>query len=226
MSNSIEKDCGGVYAIISPSGSMYVGSARNFNHRWYRHKRDLENKSHHNIHLQRVSDKYGQSNLIYKILLVCSASHLIFYEQRAIDTLSPELNICKVAGNTFGVKPSEETLRKMSAVKIGKKFSPERAYKNGSGFRGKSQSIEHVNKRISSMKKTKSERFCGGYKHSIETKEKQRKAFAKTMESRRGFAIDELLIIKIRSGVIKQKESGISSTHFYRIKRGDCYGIS
>lgn len=104
----------GIYAITAPSGEQYVGSAVEFKSRWCRHLTQLRAGNHHNGPLQRAFLKYGEDRLTFSILIVCDKRHLLDYEQRAIDTLCPSYNICRVAGSHQGVKRSAETLARMS----------------------------------------------------------------------------------------------------------------
>jgi group I intron endonuclease len=103
----------GIYTITSPSGKMYVGSAKDFDYRWSKHSYDLRKGVHHCKLLQSASNKYGFSNLVFKRLLVCELKDLLFYEQRAIDILKPEYNIAKIAGSNLGIKHSPETIQRM-----------------------------------------------------------------------------------------------------------------
>lgn len=106
--------CAGVYAITTPSGAAYVGSAVNFDRRWKQHLLHLRSGKHHNYPLQRAYLKYGEEALSFSKLLICGEDNLLMYEQIAIDAINPEYNICKVAGSKLGSKLSAETRLKMS----------------------------------------------------------------------------------------------------------------
>ena len=106
ITNTIDKKC-------------YIGSSVNINRRWINHKSALNNNKHKNQHLQRAWNKYGSEVFKYSVLLYCSKHDLLFYEQRAIDSLKPEYNTCMIAGNTLGYKHNDETRAKIStAAKI------------------------------------------------------------------------------------------------------------
>ncbi|MDE3023509.1 MAG: GIY-YIG nuclease family protein [Pseudomonadota bacterium] len=131
----------GIYKIIFPSGNFYIGSAVHFKRRWNHHLCNLKLGRHHNKPLQNAFNKYGEIGLKFEILLVCEKKDLIFYEQRAIDILKPEYNVCKTAGvgnfgnigsasmreklrlANLGKKASVEAKAKMRAAKLGKKIS-------------------------------------------------------------------------------------------------------
>lgn len=63
-SNSI-----GVYRIIAPSGSCYVGMTRDsFEGRWAGHRKELRAQKHRCAGLQRAFNKYGESELRFEVL--------------------------------------------------------------------------------------------------------------------------------------------------------------
>lgn len=97
--------------------------------RWQQHVTQMRAGKHANPPLQRAFAKYGEPALQFDILLFCAPKDLLFYEQRAIDVLNPEYNVCRVAGNSLGVKRSQEARKKMSAAGTGRKRSPETAEK-------------------------------------------------------------------------------------------------
>lgn len=115
----------GVYKIENlVNGHKYVGSAGNIKKRWRAHVNDLRLGKHHSLYLQRAFDKYGEGNFTFSIIIECqSKDELIENEQKIIDLLSPEYNICKVAGSPLGIKHTEETRKKISASLVGNKNS-------------------------------------------------------------------------------------------------------
>lgn len=105
----------GVYRISFGNGcnKSYIGSTtESFDIRLKRHLYDLKRDKHCNIMLGKAYKKYG--NPLFSIIEICDKNKCLEREQYWIDSLQPEYNICKVAGNTLGVKPSKETLEKMS----------------------------------------------------------------------------------------------------------------
>lgn len=119
----------GVYKITNlVTKDCYIGSAKSFSKRWLQHKNQLKNGTHHNRYLLRAFNKVGFNNIKFEILFLCSNENLIFYEQRAIDYISPKYNLCKVAGSSYGLKRSVETLKRMSIAAsrslTGKKRAP------------------------------------------------------------------------------------------------------
>ena len=117
----------GIYTITSPSGNFYVGSSIVFGLRWADHLKQLRRGDHHNPQLQRAFNKYGESGLVFKKLLICKPEDLLFYEQRAIDILKPRYNANPIAtsnlGRKFGPRSTEAKLKTSIALK-GRKRNP------------------------------------------------------------------------------------------------------
>ena len=102
----------GVYVITAPSGKRYIGSATSLKTRKAVHWHQLQRGVHHNAHLQRSWRRYGGVGFDFRVLLVCEKEHLLMYEQRLIDGLHPEFNICRTAGSCLGVRHTPETKAK------------------------------------------------------------------------------------------------------------------
>lgn len=106
----------GIYQIRSlVNNKIYIGSSKNINKRLGEHLWRLNNNQHDNKHLQRHFQKYGKCNCIeFSIIEYCSIKDLSTKEQRWINLLSPEFNICKIVYSSRGVKRSEKTKQKLS----------------------------------------------------------------------------------------------------------------
>lgn len=89
----------GIYLITcTKNRRRYVGSARNIEIRWGKHRSDLTLKKHHNIHMQRSWDKYGATAFEWAIIEIVDDANLILSrEQFWMDTLHPEFNISPFA---------------------------------------------------------------------------------------------------------------------------------
>jgi len=113
----------GIYQIqsISNPQRIYIGSAINITQRWKQHISYLKKGIHHTIKLQRHFNKYGAEDLVFNILESCLPMGLLAREQEYLDKLKPYFNTCKIAGNTLGVKASEETRKKLSTKLMGNK---------------------------------------------------------------------------------------------------------
>uniref|UniRef100_A0AAU7J8D3 GIY-YIG nuclease n=1 Tax=Xanthomonas phage MK21 TaxID=3148942 RepID=A0AAU7J8D3_9CAUD len=117
----------GIYAITSPSGKRYVGSAVNIRRRWREHKRELARGNHHCKALQHAHNKYN-GEFVWSVLLLCHKEELTREEQAQFDMagVGTLYNSAPRAGSTLGVVPGTATRQKMSLAKIGKKYAPGR----------------------------------------------------------------------------------------------------
>ena len=105
----------GIYSITNTvTGHQYIGSAINLSKRKREHMAALRRGDHGNVPLRRAWWKHGEDCFRFSALLLCNASNLLFYEQRAIDVFQPIYNICKVAGSRLGARYSEEAKRRLS----------------------------------------------------------------------------------------------------------------
>lgn len=114
----------GVYSITTPSGRVYVGSATCFRRRWAQHRHKLRRGEHTNPILQAAWNKYGDG-LEFKVLVICSRTDAVMYEQIAINAMIPEMNVLRVAGSRLGAVVSDESRARMSTSKTGFKHTPE-----------------------------------------------------------------------------------------------------
>lgn len=109
-----------IQSLIYPD-RIYIGSAYNIRIRWIRHLWYLRKNKHHSSKLQRHYNKYGESDLVFSVITECPKVHLLSIEQFYIDSFCPFFNECKIAGNTLGIKFSEEAKRKLSLKSKGNK---------------------------------------------------------------------------------------------------------
>lgn len=84
----------------------YIGSAKDFNKRLARHIKDLDDKTHHNIILQRSYDKHGKDCVNFEILerLPYDKDMIIEREQYYIDDYKKlyDNRCCNLSSSTFG----------------------------------------------------------------------------------------------------------------------------
>ena len=106
-----------IQSIVKPE-RFYIGSALNIKNRWSSHL-DYLRKEKHNRILQNHYNKYGVDDLEFIILEPCLPEFLLIREQYYIDFLKPYFNVCLVAGNSCGVKATDETRKKMSDQRKG-----------------------------------------------------------------------------------------------------------
>jgi group I intron endonuclease len=117
----------GIYAIVNKvNDKFYVGSAvrqgkfrshSGFYTRWNRHLWVLRRNEHHSRYLQNAWNKYGEENFEFRILHFCPPEECIQFEQIYLNLLCPHYNISPTAGNTRGVKRTDEYIAKQSEIK-------------------------------------------------------------------------------------------------------------
>jgi group I intron endonuclease len=145
----------GIYRITNKvNNKIYIGSAYNLSNRLSTHKYTLKNNKHKNPHLQSAWNLYGEEEFIFEILeIVEDKTKIIEREQYYLDLYSPHdntigYNISKKAGNTAGIKASEETRKKQSeSAKKRKhyKWTDEQKQKRKQNFIGKIKSWAKLN---------------------------------------------------------------------------------
>ncbi len=111
----------GIYRIKNKiNNKCYYGSSKDIDKRWKRHIKDLKNKKHHSILLQRSWDKYGSDAFLFEIVEVCDIELLLKIEQKYLN-LEPEYNIGKKAsgGDNLTNNPNrEEIIYKITRASI------------------------------------------------------------------------------------------------------------
>lgn len=126
MKEKIKENISGVYTITNIiNNKIYVGSSINcINSRFNSHINSLKHNKHHNKHLQLSFNKYGEESFVFEILEKCDPIYSLSQEQYWMNMLCSlnkkyGYNICPVAGNTKGVKPSKETREKIRKSQTG-----------------------------------------------------------------------------------------------------------
>ena len=122
----------GIYCIRNTfNGKVYVGSAVDVCDRIYTHRRDLNARKHHSIHLQRAWSLYGDNQFeFFLIELVEDVEDLIDREQHWMDSLQccdkhKGYNMSPTAGSCLGVKLSDRHKEKIRQAHLGKNLSEE-----------------------------------------------------------------------------------------------------
>lgn len=117
----------GIYRITNiTNNKIYIGSAVNINKRWRDHKWYLKENKHHNSHLQSSYNKYGLENFEFIVELECNIIDLLIEERKLIKKYNSNNNQFGYNVNDpehifLGRNHSEETKKKLSLQKIGKK---------------------------------------------------------------------------------------------------------
>jgi group I intron endonuclease len=165
----------GIYKIQSKliPDRIYIGSALDIKQRWRNHLSALRKNRHHSGKLQNHYNKYGESDLVFFIISVCSEIDLLTFEQFYLDSISPYFNILLKAGSPKGMIHSEETKNKISIKLRGILRSSETKTRMSKGHSGKVYSEDSRRRMSKSHKGEKNGRF--GVKVSDETKRRMSK---------------------------------------------------
>lgn len=154
----------GIYVIENKvNGKKYVGQSVNILLEWrVNHKNPLLRDKHHNIHLQRAWNKYGESNFEHKIIHVCSEEELTNLEIFYIKELNAHQTLGGYNISWGGDAPMRNRKHSPEAKEKIRLSHPDISGENNPMF-GKKHSEEwRNNHRLFSL----------GRKHSEETKEK------------------------------------------------------
>lgn len=176
----------GIYQITNiANGKRYIGSSKNIWTRWKTHTLQLRKNEHHNLHLQRSWNKYGEDNFIIAAIVLCEEYELQRYEQACLDIFKPEYNeTIDVIAPMRGKKFSEEHKAKISRANLGRHMSEETKEKLLLANLGSHHSEETKEKISASAKANpnnsgrfvKGDAIRRGHKHTEEAKEKMRLA--------------------------------------------------
>lgn len=164
----------GIYCIHTPvNGKRYIGSSVDIQHRMGQHLSLLRLGKHRNPHLQSAFSKYGEDAFLIQVVEQCERDQILSREQHYLDTLQPEYNVCRTAGNTLGYRHTAEGKAKMSEANKGNQRFLGRKHKDSTKAL---ISQKATGRKYSDEKKAKARaQMMGnthtlGFKHSEETK--------------------------------------------------------
>lgn len=108
------------------TGICYIGQSIDINKRKKQHLTELRLNRHHCSYFQNSFNKHGEENFTHEVLEICFSNlnereqfWINFHEDIGV------YNHAKVAGSPKGIKRSQETKDKQSALKLGRKISEE-----------------------------------------------------------------------------------------------------
>lgn len=143
----------GVYK-IEVNGKIYIGSSSSsISRRWTNHLSSLRRGVHENSNLQQMFNEYGEDSFHFSILETTDDSQkCVKLEQKYIDELKPQLNICTNSESSLGIKHSEETKKKIGISSLGRKHSAETRAKISAAGIGRIKSEETRRKQAATIK--------------------------------------------------------------------------
>ena len=102
---------------------IYYVSSKNIEKRWRTHLNNLKNGKHHNVHLQRSWDKYGEDNFVFELVEECGETILLELEQKYLD-LNPEFNIGvkSSGGDNLTKNPNKEDIVRKMTQSVRKRY--------------------------------------------------------------------------------------------------------
>lgn len=126
LQSNKNKPC--IYSICNTlNNRVYVGSTINLYRRFFEHKIKLETNNHISSYLQNDYNKCNCTFIFQIVEYVDDPSDLLFHEQKWLDILYDNQNLCynilPTAGNHLGAKRTKETKIKISLSNKGKKKS-------------------------------------------------------------------------------------------------------
>jgi group I intron endonuclease len=114
----------GIYRIKNlRNNKCYYGSSKNIEKRFKTHLSQLKKGNHHNIHLQRSWDKYGENYFVFEVVEECNETVLLELEQKYLDS-NPEFNIGvkSSGGDNFTKNPNREDIVHRMGKSVRKRY--------------------------------------------------------------------------------------------------------
>lgn len=125
MTKTLKSKNSGIYKIVNlVDGKMYIGSSVNIYNRKNAHYSDLRKNIHHNVHLQRAFNKYGEENFKFeRIELLIPKENLCTKEREYIikfDTINRNkgYNLDLPTPENYTKNRSEETKEKLRRISL------------------------------------------------------------------------------------------------------------
>lgn len=122
----------GVYRIVNIiNKKFYIGSTKDFDHRWEKQHKLLLNKNQHvNPYLQKAWNKYGEQNFKFEIIERCPPQQCLLKEQYYLDILTPwneniGYNLSKVSGggDKISYHPNLEEIKKKQSANTKRRWN-------------------------------------------------------------------------------------------------------
>lgn len=115
----------GIYKIINRiDNRYYLGSSKNIERRWIRHKYDLKRQKHNNIFLQRAYNKHGADSFYLDIIHICE-NEIKKIEQdylNKLDDLAYNLSKFASGGDMISYHPHRSKIVKKISRSLKKRY--------------------------------------------------------------------------------------------------------
>lgn len=140
----------GVYQIRNTvNGKCYVGSSVHIERRWRQHRTALLRRVHHSKKLQNAVGKYGVGAFEFSVIEECPQDQntdreLYWMVQKG--AVCAGYNIRSDPGSNLRSAVSEETKKKISAARLGKKHSADTKQRIGAASVGRTYTAEALGK--------------------------------------------------------------------------------
>lgn len=130
----IKEKLRGIYCIENiVNNKKYIGQSKDIERRWSEHKRELRLNKHHNVHLQRAWNTYGEDKFKFYIIEHLYTSPHVMYNilevyyinEYKTNNIDYGYNMTIGGDGTVGYKLNEEQRRKISEIQKGRKLSKE-----------------------------------------------------------------------------------------------------
>jgi len=148
----------GIYRIRNlKNGKCYIGSAVNFTRRWNNHRIALRKNKHHNPHLQRAWNKYGEDGFAFEIVEAdLETPYLISREQYWFNHTDCKklYNVDLTAGSRLGHRHTDEAKEKLRQANLGKRASKETRQKMSEHQRGHTNPLS-MRQKLSAYNRTR-----------------------------------------------------------------------
>ena len=117
----------GIYSITNTvNGKRNIGQSMDIRNRWNGHRGQLRRGFHPNRHLQAAWNKHGEDAFVFEVLEHCAPENLDEAESRLIAAYrtTDRAHGYNMMGGGHAPRHSEESRRRMSIAKLGKKSGP------------------------------------------------------------------------------------------------------
>lgn len=197
----------GIYKITSNfTGKIYIGSSKNFYHRFHTHKYTLLHQLHHSKSMQLEFDETKFKTFVFEIIELCDESELLSREQYYLDKYNSAnsevgFNNSPTAGSSLNVVRTQEHKDKVSL-----------------GLKRYFQDPVNLRKHKENMKKFDSRKIALECQNRPEVKEKLR--IQKLGSKNIGAKLNETQVIEIKKLLANKSLQQKDIAVMFNISRG------